>query len=723
MAEKNVILKNSIGDVLYPKIAYNSVTVDKIVDKAVTTSKIADGSISKEKLDDVVKQKIDGIVITLNYSGRPGEYELGESSLSSFSDLETYYNAYNQGVNIYFVINSVGHGHGFNTSSTNYLPVYEFGYDSRRGYTLMAKDDLFIYTANSINESPYLTVTTSTATAEPKDFSVTTDKILNRAVTKEKLSKDVLEDVTSITWHELKQLRDGNNLLPGHQYRITDYQCTTTQEDTQSARHQFDIIVTADSTNKLNEKARACLHDGDTYFKDSNLSAWQLWYCLDNDTNRFSWASTYISIMLLNTPPSHINLPLASTTVIDGVTYYYWNYTGYSYMTSKDPASLIVGDSIYYNTSEANTAPASVYQNQSTITYIEKPTGVIYRMIDEWNNDCPYDFKNIQFRRWKITKASISSMIGKYYSLTDNTSLIGWEVDSSDSKYFYTFSYLGKISNLAEYKGDVLEDASIIGNTIVENTGVYNNSIKDATDSHTQQLNNIVFFTFSSTNNMYHSCYLNSFNNDCARGSIGPNCYLNQFGNNCSTIFLDDDCQFNSFTDCSYIFFGADCSANVGKDGLIYMFNSNCTNNLIWGSAFIMLGHDCDFNMIKYSGNNTFGNYCQYNVLENSGAIKLQDYYKNNKFDTGTKFITFNGNGTESSYIQNYHIKQGMIFDEEYTITAKPGLNYVLSVAKRSDGTVVEYNEADTHKLVSITDSDYTALTTKDSNTLYCIPE
>ena len=66
-----------------------------------------------------------------------------------------------------------------------------------------------------------------------------------------------------------------------------------------------------------------------------------------------------------------------------------------------------------------------------------------------------------------------------------------------------------------------------------------------------------------------------------------------------------------------------------------------------------------------------------------------------------------------------------MVFNEgsEYTINAKPGLKYELSVAKKSDGTVVEYNEADTHKLVSITDQDYAALTTKDSNTLYCISE
>ena len=174
VTNKLIQLKDANSNPLYPKILSES---------------IPNGSVTKVQLDDEVKQKIDGIVITLNYSGRPGEYEVGESSLSSPSDLETYYNAYSQGINIYFVINSVGHGHGFNTSSTKYLPVYEFGYDSRSGYTLEAKDDLFIYTANSIDESPYLTVTISDITAKPKDFSVTTDKILNKAVTKKSYLK------------------------------------------------------------------------------------------------------------------------------------------------------------------------------------------------------------------------------------------------------------------------------------------------------------------------------------------------------------------------------------------------------------------------------------------------------------------------------------------------------------------------------------------------------
>ena len=63
----------------------------------------------------------------------------------------------------------------------------------------------------------------------------------------------------SITWSGLKTLRDGSKLIPGMQYRITDYQCTTIQENTRSANHQFDIIVTADSEGVLNEEARAII--------------------------------------------------------------------------------------------------------------------------------------------------------------------------------------------------------------------------------------------------------------------------------------------------------------------------------------------------------------------------------------------------------------------------------------------------------------------------------
>ena len=131
----------------------------------------------------------------------------------------------------------------------------------------------------------------------------------------------VAEHLVKVTYSELKALRDNSKLVPGTFYRITDYECTTTQENTQSAGHVFDIIVLALDTNRLSEEASAIQHEGDTYFANNKLEAWKLHYCLDNDTNRFAWANT------------------------------------------------------------AN------------------GKGIIYRMIDEFNNDCPYDFKNIQFKR------------------------------------------------------------------------------------------------------------------------------------------------------------------------------------------------------------------------------------------------------------------------------------------------------------------------------------
>ena len=73
----------------------------------------------------------------------------------------------------------------------------------------------------------------------------------------ESLATTTHEALTEITYTELKTLRDNSELVPGVQYRITDYMTTTVQENTQSAGHQFDIIVTADSVDKLNENARA----------------------------------------------------------------------------------------------------------------------------------------------------------------------------------------------------------------------------------------------------------------------------------------------------------------------------------------------------------------------------------------------------------------------------------------------------------------------------------
>lgn len=98
------------------------------------------------------------------------------------------------------------------------------------------------------------------------------------------------ELMTPITYEELKTLRDNSELVAGMFYRITDYVTTSIQDATQSAGHQFDIIVRALDESTLDEEAKAIQSEGDEYFANSNLTGWQVWYTLDNDTSKYAWA-------------------------------------------------------------------------------------------------------------------------------------------------------------------------------------------------------------------------------------------------------------------------------------------------------------------------------------------------------------------------------------------------------------------------------------------------
>ena len=282
-----------------------------------------------------------------------------------------------------------------------------------------------------------------------------------------------------VTYAELKALRDNKQLVPGQQYRITDYVTTTAQVNTQSAGHQFDIIVVADSEDKLNENARAIQHSGDTYFANSKLESWELKYCLDNDTNRFSWAQ----------------------------------------------------------------APGG--------------TGVIYHMKDEWNNECPYDFKNIQFKRWEVTAYSaVPSLVvdgednyyGYYYGAKglDDNNVLSNATYGSNSGWFYTFA-LKDLASSEWYDYTVVNSLGLKSDE--ENEIVcYGNKIKEVKDEYNSgkgeipiMLNNIVFFNcytdLSDTSYAedYSDCFYNTFGNDCDSNTFGNSCGSNTFTTNYNT--------------------------------------------------------------------------------------------------------------------------------------------------------------------------------------------
>ena len=454
--------------------------------------------------------------------------------------------------------------------------------------------------------------------------------------------------VEEITYSDLKALRDGAKLTPSRLYRITDYITTTVQSNTKSARHPFDVIVLALSESELLEQAWAIQHEGDEYFTNSNLSDWELWYCLDNDTTRFAWADS------------------------------------------------------------------------------TNGKGVIYRMIDEFGNDCPYDFKNIQFyRQWNEAK--------QLWSTTSNGAV---------GVPCYTFSSKGD-SSATEFTDT----------TLMLDRQVYDNTIKAGTLSN-QVLNNNCFFG--------DGCYGNTFESSCSYNTFGENCNYNTFGSNCWNNTFGSNCNYNTFgSNCNYNSFGSNCWNNTFEsscvDNIFYgdclknsfgiscqrnTFGSSCRNNTFYGNCWNNIfessclgntfesscddnffGENCNYNTfgsnckgnslgISCQGNslgnncqnnsfgsncwnNTFGNVCYYiKFASDKSASTKYNYYRNNHFGDGCQYILFKcaETASASAQVQNYKFAQGLqgTSDEYLAIDGKRNRSYETYISRDTDGTIKE---------------------------------
>ena len=484
--------------------------------------------------------------------------------------------------------------------------------------------------------------------------------------------QDVILDCENITYSALVAKKNAGQLVPGKQYRITDYQCTTAQSNTTSAGHQFDIIVVADSTNKLNEDARAIQHSGDTYFSNSKLESWELKYLLNNDTTRFAWADA------------------------------------------------------------------------------TNGKGVIYYMKDEFNNECPYDFKNIQFyRKWNSTKSS----------WCDNGT-------SSDGVAAYTFSSAGSSST-----------TSFTDSSLSINNNVYSNVIKEYISSKKQTLNNNCFFGNNCYNNTFrNNCYNNTFRNGCDYNTFGAGCYnntigeyciSNTFGSECYNNALAGSCYSNKFGDrcsnnkfsisstdntfgngCSNNTFGSYCSNNsFGSGCYSNSFGTSCYDNTFeYGCNSNSFSDNCCYNTFEnyctwsdfgdYCQSNTFGDYCEsntfgnnclynsfgnncsYNRFASNSTGTAGNYFQHNKLENGVKYCTLYNTSTASSsqLVKNYHIKSSVAGTSSSKKLIEATRNNVndIEVAMNSDGELVQYccadNDGGSSPMIEITYSALKAL-------------
>lgn len=413
------------------------------------------------------------------------------------------------------------------------------------------------------------------------------------------------QNMIEITYNELAELRTNNNLVPGMYYRIIDYITTTTQSNTRSANQPFDLILLATSVNSFSEQAHAICseRDVDNYFNRCDLGSWKIWYCFDNDTNRFGWA---------------------------------------------DP---------------------------------ENGKGVIYRMIDNWNNDLPYDFKNIQFKRYKLNapeiqssfddiQKSIATFITPY--IQNNEELVvygGWDFDekiwdwdkevtstvNEEFRWYYTFSieynYVGRDKDASMYEG------------------IYNNYMDPFTSDFRSFLNNNVIMGEYCANNYFGARVIN---NTFSEGTY--NNYRNVNGN----IFLRS------------------VHGNTINDLRNSFLSRYITSNIITNCGSIFLERDCVNNDINSVNNLVLGGGCSYNSFKNNINLDLPDGCYNNTFSSGVSNVLVKSNNT-SGHIQYYIFTGGVNGEEDpyITINAEVNRQYETKVSKNSAGEIKQYCEAD----------------------------
>ena len=324
--------------------------------------------------------------------------------------------------------------------------------------------------------------------------------------------------------------------------------------------------------------------------------------------------------------------------------------------------------------------------------------GVIYYMKDEFNNECPYDFKNIQFLRDKDSNLSYSILSGStpIYTFTDYNSS---RSDASLSRSSYCFVHDNTISPV------IVDDSQSLNNIcLILGTGNF------------KQCYNNIFMTGCMTMTIYSNfnMYINTFNAFATYNSFyGDSCCNNNFGyqfigntvkNSFSYNIIGAYCKNNSFSGFYYNnvgdgfhdnICGSNCQYNIFRSQCSYnTFGTYFRNNIV-GSVF---SHNTFGNYCEHS---TFGEYCASNTFNNDcNCITLGDDCAAIILAANSQYSIF-GNQCQylniSSAIKGYRFAN-LTCGSNSTPLEIAGISnraFETKVALNSDGELKIYCEAD----------------------------
>ena len=364
-----------------------------------------------------------------------------------------------------------------------------------------------------------------------------------------------------VTYEELYDLVLLSKLNKGWKYIITDYETITCQIGTKSAGILFDVVVTAIDDHTLSENAEVRVsnrtnEDTELVKLFSSMDKWKIKYSLKNDL-KYPWCGHGKKVIRIANDDGTYSLALYQRAFNMGsISKYAWSpldvgWFNTTFLTDSDNPQI--GDFVVsYRGGSFDGEPILYDIGTVDITFFSDlpGKGVITHMVDEFNNECFYDFKNIQFLMYGETINS-NGICDVVSSIKDSK--------YKNEMYLYTFTDYNSGGYIDQ------SSCSLLG------SGCRNNRIGKSIG-----LPHVVLYSY------YNST-------DCGYNNIivGDNCYnLLLYGNNlnvggyCRNVSLIDEAGYNS----SYL---ENITSKIGNHCHDILININFMNSII--------GNNCSY--------------------------------------------------------------------------------------------------------------------------------
>ena len=515
-----------------------------------------------------------------------------------------------------------------------------------------------------------------------------------------------LNTMIKVTWSELVSLRNNAQLIPGCFYRITDYECTTTQADTRSDGHPFDIIVLALTNNSLSEEARACLHSpDDNYFQNIvqkvTSASWNEGVTLEDVEilayMRSNWEPSYGQELPGTSPSSSLH---ESAGVITQLTTFK-NEDGLDVPAMFNPCPE--GDAshdCYYVYDGTFTIDGEVYdkwheyiisdgdfndayyltQNLVTATLVKTCTPKCN--MDAWR--LKYSLDNNRFRYVWAHSMSINLELNERY----------YRNPKYDENGHWAWSYPGNETDVA-----YTDPNPVVGGTLY--TGTYsstsNTNADRITDVDSSEGKGVIYYMKDEYGNECPYDFKNiiftnggslgfTFDSDKEDATIkSPVAYNNVIKENCSSggfqlpfnkiiNIYDVDIIGNVFglnsTNNIIDGYNTNCSYNVLKNG--------CTGNHILGECNI-LGNNCSSNYIGTNSNrNVFADNCSNNNLQvRCSNNTFESDCNSNKLYPDVSYNYFGKRSSNNNLLTNANYTRIGCWSNRNTINANSNKNTI----------------------------------------------